>query len=162
MQCFRSNVMVFGRKSRGPDKPNPPDVELILEDLKAADYNDPVYALSTDLIGGLLHEEAEEDDLSNPNVLYRKVVEYVGTAERLNDLGEDIAQKTKSLVESHQDLKNLASEVQKRLENIKNIPSVEEVIPVLVPTLADKEENQSLQSGDQQTSQQSEGEEDLC
>lgn len=94
--------MVFGRKVAEPVRPSPPTVDQILEDLKSADPLDPVYTLSKQLLGGLINEDSEGDDLSNPNVLYRKVSEYVASADKLDELSTTISQGTDSLTQSHQ------------------------------------------------------------
>ena len=94
--------MVFGRKVTEPVRPSPPTVDQILEDLKSADPVDPVYTLSKQLLGGLINEDSEGDDLSNPNVLYKKVSEYVASADKLDELSTTISQGTDSLTQSHQ------------------------------------------------------------
>ena len=95
-------VMVFGRKLAEPVRPSAPTVDQILEDLQSAEPGDTVYTLSRELLGGLINEDSEGEELSNPNVLYRKVTEYVISADRLDELSTTISQGTDSLSQSHQ------------------------------------------------------------
>ena len=94
--------MVFGRKLAEPVRPSAPTVDQILEDLQSAEPGDTVYTLSRELLGGLINEDSEGEELSNPNVLYRKVTEYVISADRLDELSTTISQGTDSLSQSHQ------------------------------------------------------------
>jgi len=113
-------VMLFGGKAGGPAPPKPPTVDQLLDDLKSADLNDPVYNLSSDILGGLIDEGGKGDDLSDPNVLYNKVIEYVGSAGVIDQLCTKISRGTDALEESHQELKKLAEEVQNNLKGIKD------------------------------------------
>jgi len=150
--------MVFGGKaSARPKLPQPPTVDQLLEDLKAADLNEPVYNLSRELLGGLIDESEKEEDLSDPNLLYKKVVEYVGSADSLEKLGTKISQETKALQESHQDLKKLAEEVQNNLKRIKDSGLRERstVEPSALETVAKKEDDAANVNKEEE-------EEDLC
>ena len=116
--------MVLGRKSPIVERPSPPGVDEILEDLQNAKDSDPVYALSRELLGGLLVEGGDGQDLNDPDVFYRKVTEYIETADRLDLLSIKISAGTDSLVQSHQELKDLSKEIQGKLEDIRDTKRV--------------------------------------
>ena len=75
--------MVFGRKkSLVPTRPVPPNIDQILEDLKSAGPEDPVFLLNPGLTEELLEDapqtgdkqgDVTEEDLADPNFLYHKV-----------------------------------------------------------------------------------------
>eukprot|EP00088_Acartia_fossae_P032949 TRINITY_DN33714_c0_g1_i1.p1 TRINITY_DN33714_c0_g1~~TRINITY_DN33714_c0_g1_i1.p1 ORF type:complete len:163 (-),score=38.43 TRINITY_DN33714_c0_g1_i1:318-806(-) len=116
--------MVFGRKAgksgagRGTP-PKPPNVDQILQDLQVTDDKDPVYQLSRDLVGQLVPEDGTGDNIDDPNVFYRKITEYINTADNLDNLCTKISNGTEALAQSHQDLQTLGKEVQRKLEKIK-------------------------------------------
>jgi len=116
--------MVFGwraSKVAATQRPKAPGVEEILTDLESTDSNDPVFALSSDLLKGWLEKEnSGSEDISDPNVLYDKVTNYVNSKEKLKDLESKILSGTESLEHSLIDLKQLAKEVQLNLEAVKN------------------------------------------
>jgi len=115
-----NQCVMFGGKTGGPAPPRPPTVDQLLDDLKSADLHDPVYNLSRDILGGLIDEEGKGGDLADPNVLYNKVIEYVGSAGDIDQLCTKISRGTDALEESHQELKKLAEEVQNNLKGIKD------------------------------------------
>lgn len=120
--------MVFGRKVvASPARPSPPSVDEILEDLKAADPSDPVYTLNQELTRDLVDQSPEDgessSDLSNPSVLYSKVIEYVAAADRLTALSQEVSLGVDSLVASHQSLKELEAEVKDQVQAIREANS---------------------------------------
>jgi len=121
--------MVFGwraSKVAATQRPKAPGVEEILADLESTDSNDPVFALSSDLLKGWLEKEnSESQDISDPNVLYDKVTNYVNSKEKLKDLERKILTGTESLEHSLIHLKQLAKEVQLNLEAVKNNQALE-------------------------------------
>lgn len=115
---------MFGRKVvASPARPRPPSVEEILEDLKAADPEDPVYALNQELTRDLVEQFSEEgeaaSDLTNPHVLYRKVIQYVASADQLSALSKEVTRGVDSLVASHDSLKELEAEVKGQVRAIR-------------------------------------------
>jgi len=147
--------MVFGwraSKVAATQRPKAPGVEEILADLESTDSNDPVFALSSDLLKGWLEKEnSGSEDISDPNVLYDKVTNYVNSKEKLKDLESKILSGTESLEHSLIDLKQLAKEVQLNLEAVKNNQALE-------PTkqnkdaqiLSAKENTENLETPDQE------------
>lgn len=113
--------MVFGRRAvKTCIRPAPPGVDDILADLEAADSKDPVFALSTDLLNGWLETTSTGADISNPNILYNKVNDYINSKDNLENLEKEVLQGTESLEKSLVELKALAKEVQGNLEKVKN------------------------------------------
>lgn len=114
--------MVFGRKiASSPARPRPPSVEEILEDLKAARPEDPVYAHNQELTRDLVDNISEEGESgeSNPHVLYKKVIEYVAAADQLAILSQEVTSGVDSLVASHDSLKELEAEVKDQVKAIR-------------------------------------------
>jgi len=113
--------MVFGRRAEKICvRPAAPGVDQILADLEAAGPQDPVFALSTDLLNDWLETTSTGNDISDPNVLYNKVTEYINSKSKLEVLEKEVVQGTQSLEKSLLDLKELAKEVQANLEKAKN------------------------------------------
>lgn len=106
--------MVFGRRSELV-KPAPPTVDKILEDLQAAESDDPVYTVSTSIARDLIEEDTE----SEVNKNYLSVIDYVSKQKKLKQLEEKINTGFELLVSSQKDLEKLTSEVDSQLSNIK-------------------------------------------
>jgi len=121
--------MVFGwraSKVAATQRPKAPGVEEILADLESTDSRDPVFALSSDLLKGWLEtENTGSEDISDPNVLYDKVTNYVNSKQKLQELESKILLGTESLEHSLVDLKQLAKQVQHNLEAVKNNQAIE-------------------------------------
>ena len=106
--------MVFGRKET-PQKPSPPSVDQILEDLQAADADDPIYTLNPTLN----REVIEADPDSDVNRNYCDVLEFVSKEKRLKQLKESINFGFDQLVSSQKVLTESTTEVENQLKNIK-------------------------------------------
>ena len=106
--------MVFGRKA-APAKPSPPTIDQILEDLKSAEPDDPVYTLNPTLTSDII----EEDPESEPNKNYSDVIGYVAKVKKLNNLQEKVTSGFDSLVSSKKELEKVTSEVEGQLNSIK-------------------------------------------
>ena len=111
--------MVFGRKVTSEEscpKPSPPSVDQILEDLKAADPDDPVFRLNPSKL-------AEEDSGESENLDYeqnfRDVSEYVSKEKIIVQLQDRIQQGFENLVSSQQELESVSASVASQLETIK-------------------------------------------
>lgn len=116
--------MVFGRKkSNTPAVPVPPSVEQILDDLRAAPNNDPVYSLNPELLEELVdpppEDEFDPEDLSNPSALCQKVAEYVAARDTIGTLAERIGAGFEALVCSQAELEQLTGQVQAQLDAIR-------------------------------------------
>lgn len=135
--------MVFGRRAvRTCIRPAPPGVDDILADLEATDSKDPVFTLSTDLLNGWLETTSTGTDISDPNILYSKVNEYINSKDKLENLEKEVLQGTQSLEKSLVDLKALAKEVQGNLEKVKNPGSVSQTVKeVSTEVVEDQKEN---------------------
>merc|ERR1712228_531674 len=105
---------VFGRKET-PQKPSPPSVDQILEDLQAADPDDPIYTLNPTLN----REVIEADPDSDVNRNYCDVLEFVSKEKRLKQLKENINFGFDQLVSSQKVLTESTTEVENQLKNIK-------------------------------------------
>lgn len=106
--------MVFGRKET-PQKPSPPSVDQILEDLQAADADDPIYTLNPTLN----REVIEADPDSDVNRNYCDVLEFVSKEKRLKQLKESINFGFDQLVSSQKVLTQSTTEVENQLKTIK-------------------------------------------
>jgi len=106
--------MVFGRKET-TQKPSPPSVDQILEDLQAADADDPIYTLNPTLN----REVIEADPDSDVNRNYCDVLEFVSKEKRLKQLKESINFGFDQLVSSQKVLTESTTEVENQLKNIK-------------------------------------------
>lgn len=106
--------MVFGRKT-APAKPSPPTVDQILEDLKSAEPDDPVYTLNPTLTRDII----EEDPESEVNKNYSDVIGYVAKEKKIKQLEVKVNSGFETLVSSQKELEKVTSEVQSQLSNIK-------------------------------------------
>jgi len=106
--------MVFGRKET-TQKPSPPSVDQILEDLQAADADDPIYTLNPTLN----REVIEADPDSDVNRNYCDVLEFVSKEKRLKQLKESINFGFDQLVSSQKVLTQSTTEVENQLKTIK-------------------------------------------
>ena len=140
--------MVFGRKAELV-KPSPPTVEQILEDLQTAEWDDPVYTVSTNIARDIIEEDPESDVNKN----YLSVIDYSNNQKKLKQLEVKVNTGFEALESSQRDLEKLTSEVEEQLSNIKETRNkVAEDIPkdkssVVAVTVEEKAE---------------ESEEDLC
>ena len=109
--------MVFGRKALEDTlvKPSPPTVDQILEDLKCADPEDPVYTLDPNNLTEAATEETESDAEKN----YSDVIAYVAKEKGLNNLQEKIFADFDTLLNSQKELQTVSGQVAEQLENIK-------------------------------------------
>merc|ERR1711874_688659 len=68
--------------------------------------------------------EVTEDDLGDPNILYRKVVEYVGAGTKVDTLGERIRTGFDTLLTSQKELEQLTQEVRGQVEDTRKRSNV--------------------------------------
>ena len=108
--------MVFGRKSAEDTlvKPTPPNVDKILEDLKRAEPEDPVFTLSPSVLAEV-EEKAETDADKN----YSDVIAYVAKEKQITSLQEKISSGFDILQSSQKDFESVSNEVAEQLEQIK-------------------------------------------
>jgi len=121
--------MVFGRKkSLVPTRPVPPNIDQILEDLKSAGPEDPVFLLNPGLTEELLEDAPEtadkqgdvtEEDLADPNFLYHKVIEYVSAGGKVEELSQRIICGFDTLLASKRELEELTEQVKCQVEEAK-------------------------------------------
>jgi len=179
--------MVFGRKkSIVPTRPVPPNIDQILEDLKSAGAEDPVFLLNPGLTEELLENSPEktikeggvvtEDDLGDPNFLYHKVIEYISGGGKVEQLSQRITSGFDTLLASKRELENLTEQVKCQVEEAKrrrktvgqlDQPQAESLNhPDPVEEEQVDSESASLSRVEsqefQEASQGSESEEDLC
>ena len=108
--------MVFGRKQTATEaviKPSPPSIDQILEDLKKAESDDPVFRLNP---SKLVETEAVNPEAERN---YREVTEYTGRERQISQLQEKIVEGFDTLVSSQKELESLSSSVADQLEIIK-------------------------------------------
>ena len=106
--------MVFSRKvDDNLVKPSPPNVEQILEDLKSADPEDPVFTLNPDILNQA--ESSESDSDKN----YKSVLAYVAQEKKITKLQDKISQDFDTLVGAQKELESVSTEVASQLDNIK-------------------------------------------
>ena len=108
--------MVFGRKATEDTlvKPTPPNVDKILEDLKRAEPEDPVFTLSPSVLSEV-EDKAESDADKN----YSDVITYVAKEKQINNLQEKIFSGFDTLQNSQKELESVSNEVAEQLGNIK-------------------------------------------
>ena len=108
--------MVFGRKSAEDTlvKPTPPNVDKILEDLKRAEPEDPVFTLSPSVLA-----EVEEKTETDADKNYSDVIAYVAKEKQITGLQEKISSGFDILQSSQKDFESVSNEVAEQLENIK-------------------------------------------
>ena len=140
--------MVFGRKKAAVEtreKPQPPNVEEILEDLREAGAEDPVFALNP----SLQSENSESDIEKEVKQNYSDVTEYLNKEKKILELRRKISTGFNTLESSQKDLEKISVEVATSLENIRQDreKSQESEAEVAIPA------NESAES---------ESEEDLC
>jgi len=121
--------MVFGRKkSLVPTRPVPPNIDQILEDLKSAGPEDPVFLLNPGLTEELLEDapqtadkqgDVTEEDLADPNFLYHKVIEYVSAGGKVEELSQRIICGFDTLLASKRELEELTEQVKCQVEEAK-------------------------------------------
>ena len=111
--------MVFGRKVTAEEaclKPSPPSVDQILEDLKAADPDDPVFRLNP---SKLAEDNEDSDETKDYEKNFRDVTEYVSQEKIIIQLQDRIQQGFDNLVSSQQELESVSASVASQLETIK-------------------------------------------
>ena len=108
--------MVFGRKATEDTlvKPSSPNVDKILEDLKRAEPEDPVFTLSPSVLSEV-EDKAETDADKN----YSDVITYVAKEKQINNLQEKIFSGFETLQNSQKELETVSNEVAEQLGNIK-------------------------------------------
>ena len=108
--------MVFGRKATEDTlvKPTPPNVEKILEDLKKAESEDPVFTLSPSVLSQV-EDKADTDADKN----YSDVIAYVAKEKQINHLQKKIFSGFETLQNSQKELETVSNEVAEQLGNIK-------------------------------------------
>ena len=138
--------MVFGRKKAAVEtieKPQPPNVEEILEDLREAGAEDPVFTLNP----SLQSENSESDIEKEVKQNYSDVTEYLNKEKKIIELRKKISTGFITLEASQKDLEKISVEVATSLENIRQDREKSQESEVAIPT------NESAES---------ESEEDLC
>ena len=133
-------TMVFGHKQSEDtlQKPALPNISQVIEDLRNADPQDPIFTLNP---GELLKEEST----SEASKIYEEVTAYVSKEKQIADLQEKITSGFDCLVTAQGKLKQASAEVEQKLSKIKEDRKLISVAPRT-------EESQSEQSS----------EEDLC
>jgi len=155
--------MVFGRRAvKTCIRPAPPEVEDILADLEAADSKDPVFALSTDLLNGWLESTSTGTDISDPNILYNKVNDYINSKDNLETLEKEVLQGTESLEKSLVELKALAKEVQGNLEKVKNPETVRNIVKEGSAEAVEKKKEEVVHKAEDTKSAEELDQENLC
>ena len=106
--------MVFGYKPSEDtlQKPTPPNIDQILEDLQSADCQDPIFTLNP---GQVL----KEDSGTGPSKIYEEVTAYVSKEKEISLLQEKITSGFESLVSSQGKLKEASAEIDHKLTKIK-------------------------------------------
>ena len=107
--------MVFGYKPSEDilQKPAPPNIDQILEDLKNADRQDPIFTLNPG-------EVFKEDSSSEASKVYEEVTAYVSKEKQISLLQENITAGFESLVTSQGKLKEASAEIDQKLSKIKS------------------------------------------
>ena len=108
--------MVFGRKATEDTlvKPCPPNVDQILEDLKSAEPEDPVFTLNPSLLTEVsLNTETDADRN------YSDVIAYVAKEKQINNLQEKLFSGFDILQKTQKELETASNEVAEQLDNIK-------------------------------------------
>ena len=108
--------MVFGRKATEDTlvKPCPPNVDQILEDLKSAEPEDPVFTLNPSLLTEVsLNTETDADRN------YSDVIAYVAKEKQINNLQEKLFSGFDILQNTQKELETASNEVAEQLDNIK-------------------------------------------
>ena len=108
--------MVFGRKATEDTlvKPTPPNVEKILEDLKKAESEDPVFTLSPSVLS-----QVEDKPETDADKNYSDVIAYVAKEKQINHLQKKIFSGFETLQNSQKELETVSNEVAEQLGNIK-------------------------------------------
>ena len=109
--------MVFGRKSQEDVlvKPSPPSVDQILDDLKVAESDDPVFSLNPNV----LNDNSEETQLSDAEKNYKEVIAFVAQEKKISQLQGKISKGFDTLTGSHKEVEAVSKEVADQLEFIK-------------------------------------------
>ena len=106
--------MVFGYKPSEDtlQKPAPPNIEQILEDLQNADSQDPIFTLNPT-------EVLKEDSTSEASNIYEEVTAYVSKEKEIALLQGKITTGFESLVSSQGKLKKASAEIDHKLTRLK-------------------------------------------
>merc|ERR1712126_547039 len=96
-------------------KPSPPSVDQILEDLKKADPEDPVFSLNPNTVTDVADEDTETDAERN----YKDVLAYVAEEKKITKLQGKIFEDFETLLSSQKDFEKVSSEVADKLDNLK-------------------------------------------
>ena len=108
--------MVFGRKATEDTlvKPCPPNVDQILEDLKSAEPEDPVFTLNPSLLTEVSFNTETDADRN-----YSDVIAYVAKEKQINNLQEKLFSGFDILQKTQKELETASNEVAEQLDNIK-------------------------------------------
>ena len=108
--------MVFGRKATEDTlvKPCPPNVDQILEDLKSAEPEDPVFTLNPSLLTEVSFNTETDADRN-----YSDVITYVAKEKQINNLQEKLFSGFDILQKTQKELETASNEVAEQLDNIK-------------------------------------------
>uniref|UniRef100_A0A8D0GP06 Chromosome 19 open reading frame 25 n=1 Tax=Sphenodon punctatus TaxID=8508 RepID=A0A8D0GP06_SPHPU len=97
-----------------PTRPEPPNVEQILEDIQSAQPNDPVFTLLTELREDLPAPGKNEDPEAKRERLYRQSQSYVEMNHRLQAACSLLKEKCKELKLAGTTLEQSISEMKQR------------------------------------------------
>ena len=107
--------MVFGYKPSEDtlQKPAPPNIEQILEDLQNADSQDPIFTLNPE-------EVFKEDSSSEASKVYEEVTAFASKEKQISLLQEKITAGFELVVSSQGQLKEASVEIDQKLSKIKS------------------------------------------
>ena len=107
--------MVFGSKPSEDilQKPAPPNIDQILEDLNNADRQDPIFTLNPE-------EVFKEDSSSEASKVYEEVTAFVSKEKQISLLQEKITAGFELVVSSQGQLKEASVEIDQKLSKIKS------------------------------------------
>merc|ERR1712133_223396 len=111
--------MVLGRKSQEDlmFKPSPPSVDQILDDLKAAESDYPVFSLNPNV----LSDSSEANQLTDAEKNYKEVIAFVSQEKRISNLQGKIAKDFDILTGSQNELEAVLKEVADQFELTKEV-----------------------------------------
>merc|ERR1719312_518393 len=134
--------MVFGRKSQEDlmVKPSPPSVDQILDDLKAAESDDPVFSLNPNV----LSDSSEANRISDAEKNYEEVIAFVSPEKRISNLQGKIAKDFDILTGSQNELEAVLKEVADQFELTKEVRA--KIPSQIVKSGENKSENSEVNS----------------
>lgn len=92
-----------------PTRPEPPNIDQILEDIRNAGPSDPVFAVLKDA-----SEEPVEDSLENREKRYQQCRSYVEFTQRLQQMQTVLKQKCEELKVTEEQLEENITEMKER------------------------------------------------